>query len=557
MAEEIPPEQQVYGERANGKPQEYDAQAGEKLSGWVFGLLEHEANRRKELTREAHWEDDWKFITGDQWEAPRPSYKRAIVMNAWRRSLHVVGAVITGGRPTLKLVPQGVVPEQTLKVWQDALWATLRKEQVFESKYPSALMWGWMGDGGWLKVGYGRWAEIAGETPDVQIAAPHPSKIFPDTDCTDPSLAFCHHVLYRDPLDLATISARYPEQGWRVKTDGDVSIPWTTNPPSWAGSGVETIAPAGGWKMSKDFRRSRATVVECWIDDPKRETYETEVPVGLDPVTLTPITRKETLWRPLYPYGRLITCTKDVVLRDIPNPYGKAFGWMHRWPFVYVPGAEQPNVLWRSGLLSNKSETQRAINKSLSLLLENYIKVTAAMLIADETAMEDEEWDVLSLVPGAKFRKRQGTELKVVFPQPLPPHAFQFPDYMIRKMEEEVGLHDPPIAPGQAVAAKTVAFMQQKGSFLLGMLAKLGDEALERLGARVLGLMRDRYIHGQMIPYFEGERVGPEQMVELPELPASLQMRVEATSAYQEIMSTAMLMSQSGAQAAKQTRPRQ
>jgi hypothetical protein len=545
MATDTPITDQVKTER-NGKDDAYDPQKAEELATWCFGLLEHDAAERKKKTRETKWEEDWNFIQGDQWEAPRPSYKRAIVMNAWRRSFHIVAAVLTGGRPTLKIVPQGIIDQQALKVWQDALWATLRKENIFEQKYVDALTWAWIGDGGWLKIGYGRWAEIPGELPDVQITAPHPAKIYPDADCTDMTLAQCHHIIFRDALDLSTITMRYPSQGWRVKPDGEASQRWLSTPPTFLEPGSDTVAPAGGWRVSKDYRRGRAEVLEVWIDDPSMETFQADVLVGMDQFTQGPIIEKQKQWRPIYPYGRVITCTKDVVLRDIPNPYGKAFGWQHRWPFVFFPGALHPNKLWRAGLLSNKSETQRAINKSLSLLLENYIKCTAMLVIGDENAMEDEDWDLLSLVPGTKIRKRQGTEVAVVFPQGLPPHAFTFPDFMKNKLEEEVGIHDPPIAPGQAVAAKTVAFMQQKGSFLLGILAKLGDEALERLGARVLGLMRDRYVPGRAIPYFEGEQtIG--KMVEIPELPDTLQLRVEATSAYQEVMSSAMLLSQAAA----------
>src|SRR5262249_24685202 len=161
-----------------------------------------------------------------------------------------------------------------------------------------------------------------------------------------------------------------------------------------------------------------------------------------------------------------------VVLADRPNPWGKAFGWEMRYPYVYFPGAIFPNTLYRPGLLSGQREMQKSINKSLSLLVENSIKVTNAIVIADDNALEDDDWDLLSLFPGVKIRKRPYSDFRVDFPRPVPPQAFQLPDVLIRKLEENVGLHDPPIAPGQSVSAKTVSFMQQKGSFLMGILAK-------------------------------------------------------------------------------------
>ncbi len=596
---EIPLTDQVTTER-EGREDAYDPQKGEQLASWIFGLLDHYAAARKQATREKSWDADWAFLRGKQWEGPLPTYKRPIVSNIWRRAYHISLATITGGRPTLKIVPQGTLPDSDLKVWQDALWALLKKEAVIEQKLPDAYGWAWIGEGGWFKIGYGTRSHLESEQADVMVSAPHPAKVYPDSDCTDLSLTECAAVIYRDKLDLGVIADRYPEQGWRVRPDGDVSLPWLSEAPNWVKAGRATesgygvIAPSGGWRSSKDYRRAMATVLEYWTDDSARETVIQQEIVNLPALLerfvrqalgasngledrlrllalqraplldtyqqarpwlsqrfgsfdFTPEVRDVPRWRKRFPYGRLVTCSRDVILRDIPNPFGPAWGWGARWPFVYVPGAHQPGCLWRPGLLANKEETQRAINKGLSLLLENFHKVTNAMVIADENAMEDEDWDLLTLVPGVKIRKRPQTEVKVQFPEPLPAHAFQYPDYMGKKLEEEVGLHDPPIAPGQAVAAKTVAFLQQKGSFLLGIVAKLGDEALERLGQRIVGLQRARYLPGRMIPYFEGEKIVGTKP--LPELPASLQIRVEATSAVQEIMMTMFSMAQAEAQA--------
>jgi hypothetical protein len=584
------------------EPGEYSEEDGKKLAAWIWDMVESDADARKKNTREEFWESDWKFIRGRQWEGSMPSYRRPIKMNAWRRAVHTELAVLLGGRPTLKVVPQGGMPEGALKIYQDALWANVRKEQLFETKVPDAYSWALVGDGGVLKIGYGRWSEGAGEEPDVLITAPHPGQVYPDGDCTDLTFVHCHRITFRDRLDIATITSRYPETGKLVGPDEKVSIKWDGGQPQWATKqAVSTIGPAGGWSANNNYRRGMADVAECWIDDPATEVYTVEEVTNLKAVVgawmdkmngasydekakllgmgtgdrpsltsfLPRLTEKfgavgiepeyaeveKFRWR--YPKGRVVTCTREVVLRDIPNPFAKAFSWAQRWPFVYVPGAVDPHTVWRPGLLSDMSDIQWGINKALSLLLENSIKVTNAMVIADEGAMEDEEWDMLQLFPGVKIRKERGTDLSVVFPQPLPPQAFQLADYLIRKLEESVGLQDPQIAPGQAVAAKTVAFMQQKGSFLLGILAKGFDESLERLGARQMGLIRERYLPNRVIPYFEGETLAPGMVGAprtLPALPPSLHLRVEATSAFQEQMQTAQIMAASAEQARAERR---
>jgi hypothetical protein len=523
---------------------EYDEHAGEVLSQWCFDLLKYQAAERERRTREGQWDKDWQFIgQNKQWEGPLPTYRRPITANIWRRSLHVLLSVLMGGRPMLKLIPQGI-DTKTLEVWQHALWSLMRKESVTD-KLSSALSWALVQDGGWIKVGYGARDPLGQEQPDVMISSPHPSKIYPDSECTDIELSECGMILFRDYLDVATITRRYPQVGWRVNPESSASEHYASEVPDMA-KGQLTIAPAGGWTMGLGMKRARAEVVEVWIDDPALMMVERDETVNLDAAAMTPEVRKVKRWVPKYPYGRVITASQGVVLRDIQNPYGKAFGWKCRYPFVYVPGADMPNTLWRLGLCGDLGELSKAVNKSLSLVLENSIKVTNAMVIADEMAMDDEDWDFLSLFPGCKIRKRAGTDVKVTFPQPLPPQAFQLPDFLIRKMEEVMGLHDPPITPGQAVAAKTVDYMQRKGSFLLGRMSTYVDSSLERLGTRIVGLQRDRYLPGRQIEYFSGEKIQQAAPMTWPDLPASAQVRVDAGSAWQEIMATAM------AQAAQQ-----
>lgn len=513
---------------------EYDEGEGKKLSAWVHNLLEHAADGRRAHTRESHWNKDWNFISrNQQWEGPLPSYRRPITANILRRGLHIIMAVLTGGRPLLKVIPQGKSDPAMLEVWQHALWSLVKTEHVID-KWSDAIMWGQVGDGGWLKVGYGS-RDILGKQPDVMVSCPHPLKIYPDPDCVDDLLSDCEYIIYRDILDIATISRRYKETGWRVEPESGESILYGREVPD-IGKAALQIASAGGWTTGKGMMRARATGIECWIDDPSLEWVDKEVPNDIDLNTGVILKRFKKFPVEKYPFGRTITVAKNVVLRDIPNPFGQALGYEMRWPFVFVPGAEQPHTLWRPGLSADLLELQRGINKALSLVLENSIKATNAIVIADESAMDDEDWDVLSLFPGVKIRKRQGSEVKIVFPQPLPAQAFQLPDYLIRKLEEVIGLHDPPISPGQAVAAKTVAFLQAKGHFLLGEMAKLSEEALERLGNRIVGLQRNRYLPGRIIPLFQGETLQQSAENHWPEIPDSMEVRVEASSGWQEIL---------------------
>jgi hypothetical protein len=519
------------------EPNDYDIEAATKLAKWVHSLAQHAADKRKTQTHESNWDRDLEFIVASsQWEGPLPSYRRPITVNIWRRAYHILLAVLTGGRPILKLIPQGMGNPQALEVWQHALWSVLKTESVIE-KWTEALSWGLLGDGGWLKVGYGC-RDVLQKQPDVLVSCPHPNKIVPDPDCSDITVQECSYIIYRDILDIGTITRRYPEQGWRVKPDAS----------SIKSSNIEdakeslSIAPAGGWTQGAGISRARAEVFELWIDDSTLEYVEDREPdlVVNEAGELSLTQTKRGRWVPKYPFGRVITCTREVVLRDIPNPFGQAFGWNMRWPFVFVPGAEAPHRLWRPGLCSNLVELQKAINRSMSLLLENAIKVTNALVVADEQAMDEEDWKMLSLVPGAKILKRRGTEVKVVFPQPLPPQAYQLPDYLIKKLEEVVGLHDPPIAPGQAVAAKTVSFLQQKGHFLLGEMAKLGEQSLERIGMRIVGLQRQKYLPGRIIPMFTNERITQPAQLTWPELPAAMEVRIEASSGWAEVMAGVM-----------------
>lgn len=545
----------------------YDPDKAKKLAAWVFELRDHIADTRKPQIKKLN--KVWKFIGGDQWSgSDLPSYRRPIVLNVWRRSIHQAMAVLTGDRPMLKIIPMGgpieMLAPDVIANWQGALWGSMRMQRAIR-RYADAMLWALAGDGGILKIGWGAPSPL--EQEDWRVTSPHPGKVSFDESCTDVELAHCSHVLFSDSYDLRVLTTKFPEQGWRVEPDKDCSDEWGKDgPSSWynggdrPAGGITTIAPAGHWGSTGEYRRARAEVVECWIDDPT--------------LMLEDLNGDGKRWVPKYPYGRLITCTKEVVLRDVPNPFGPLWGWDRRWPFIFVPGAECPHTLWRPGMLSGQEELSTAINKSVSLILENHIKVTNALIIADEAALDDEDWDVLSLVPGAKIRKRQGQEFKVVFPEPLPESAMKMPDYLSQKLEGQIGIQDPPLPAGQAVAARTVQFLQQKGNYVLGTLASLGDESLARLGEKVLGIMRGWYQDGHSIPYFEGEefkglmKLGgavnpqappkpgqpalPNVIRSLDKLPPALQFRVEPGSAWEEIQQSAALMAQMEAKSRNQ-----
>jgi hypothetical protein len=155
-----------------------------------------------------------------------------------------------------------------------------------------------------------------------------------------------------------------------------------------------------------------ADVAECWIDDPSVETLIEREIVNLDvmvtswmdrlngtsfedkanlislgsrdvtglqsllprlrsqvgDIGIEPEYREVKKLRWVYPKGRLITCTRDVVLRDIPNPFAKAFNWVARWPFVLMPGRSIP----KSGVQGSPRICRISVGhqQGLSLLLE-------------------------------------------------------------------------------------------------------------------------------------------------------------------------------------------
>ncbi|MEM2352054.1 MAG: hypothetical protein QXT26_06570 [Thermoproteota archaeon] len=520
------------------EPTEYDPVAGKKLAEWCWALFEYTEREKSKKVDPSQWDKVWEFVRGKQWEGDFPSYRRPIVHNTWRRTLHILLSVITGERPIIKVVPQGQISQQEINIIQHALWAIFEKEEISQ-KYEMCCLWAWICNGGWMKVGYGTRnpllrfhyvddSERAKTVDDVIVECIHPAKIFVDPECTDPSLASAAYIIYREVVDFYEVCRRFPQQAKYVVPDDEVSISYVRRP-------VMTGLQPSHESERASFNRPRVTILEVWLDDPSLELYYEKKYVGVDADTGQPLYESVPRWRPKYPFGRTITCTKDVVLRDMPNPYGECFGWEMRWPFVYLQGSVDVDPIWSPGVLSSVEEEQRAINRCLQLLLENIIRFTSGYVIADINAIDEEEWETLRLFPGAKIRKTPQSEFRIEYPQPIPEHALRVPDYFSTKIEQEVGLHDPPVTPGQAVAAKTVEFLQRKGNFLLGLLAKKGDEFLERLGSRILGLMLYFYQQGRPIPYFDRETY--QTVLEYwPALPQGLRLRVEASSAWLEIL---------------------
>lgn len=124
-------------------------------------------------------------------------------------------------------------------------------------------------------------------------------------------------------------------------------------------------------------------------------------PVGsINPITGQKVTEDEAR---LYPRGRLILCTPDCVLEDIPSPY-----WHGMFPLVKLTLDPMPWSLLGSSLVGDLIPLQDGLNEALRGIEDGVARWLKPNVVADKNA--------ISRAFAEKFDPRKGGQVMMVNP---------------------------------------------------------------------------------------------------------------------------------------------
>jgi hypothetical protein len=203
----------------------------------------------------------------------------------------------------------------------------------------------------------------------------------------------------------------------------------------------DSLSDAETWDEST-LEGEVVTVYEIWMRDNEIEEYleETEGDEEGD--------KKEKKKRPKYPYGRIVTLTKDKVLADRPSPF------QHNKPY-YVPFYDYEGVhdIWGMPEAAQIENLNREINSRLQALVWAADKHARINYTADTNAGIDIEQVKAELSKGDNVWAVNHTindqPIKPIEQPPINPIHLKLVDMLMAMIEEVSGVTD--ISKGMAV----------------------------------------------------------------------------------------------------------
>lgn len=132
---------------------------------------------------------------------------------------------------------------------------------------------------------------------------------------------------------------------------------------------------------------------------------------------------------PLYPEGRVIICTKNVLLQATDMPYNTGDHDSKAYPFEPQKCIEVEGQAWGKSIVSRLIPVQRRYNAIKNRKAEYLARATIGNLYYEAGSIDADAFDTQGLAPGEMIELRPGTN--------MPPGYLQFPPLPSTFAEEE------------------------------------------------------------------------------------------------------------------------
>lgn len=308
------------------------------------------------------------FINGSQGSLRSNTLSR-VTFNRLRKIVYEVVSSMTDVRPIWnyqtfnnKFKPQADILNKLVRNWWRNSYADRRMQD--------ALMYSCAGGSGYLKV---EWNPYLAGGGNIDLIPLDPRDVIPINPALNTSVQQWQGVAVRKTVSLPSLRQRYPEKFWKYKS---LSKGWFDSKvsPSQASS-LEIISPVIDRLFAgRDPSTTSAEVdlIHVFVKDDSMNTgiepvlmgrpgtnwCYTVYPLGsVHPVTEKVVTEAQAK---LYPRGRLILCTPECILEDIPNPY-----WHGMFPVIKFTLDPQPWSILGSSLVSDGRPVQESLNEVL------------------------------------------------------------------------------------------------------------------------------------------------------------------------------------------------
>ncbi len=460
------------------------ASGASRLCDWVQGLFVDARQARNQVLRETQWGEWLQGYWGTLWPETLPSYKAPITVNETKLLILQELSDLTDNSPKIFVTSNRQTGERDQLVEQaiQTYWQNQFVDMTLLEAYADAAIW----PCGFLEV---VWDELAAHGEgEIQVRARHPQSVYPDPRAT--SDEDWRYVVMEDVMDTVEVRQHWPETGRHVRPDAGTHDSTQSDQPAWLQGGTlgSPLYPMGSPQPSGGLETG-VRVYTCYVRDPTLE-YR-----GEDYKDAEGETHLRRVARYKYPEGRLIQCTRDVLLYEGPNPYKGGF------PLIQVKLQPSIHAFWpKQSLVSEVLELQRGSDKLESLVLENALRMNRGIWLIDANAGINPK--TFADVPGQVILKRPGAQVTAEYPRPMPPEMLQQGERLREKMREVLGFQR--ARQGQAsqgnVSPELTETEISQSMGLTRLRSRLLLKAVRKLAGRLLLMMAQFYTTTRLIP---------------------------------------------------------
>lgn len=505
-------------ETSNAQANEALANSPTPLDSQKWNWLESAASEASRVRNdEAHFDKFEKWLGlyyGQHYPESTPSYRPPVVVNELRTLILQEASDLsdTNFRVYVMSNPRSGGRDEAAERAFRAFWV----RQHVDLKIVESVVWASIVGTGFLRVWWDPDAFYG--MGDVVVEVVDPRLVLPDPDATDDQ-----HMFYRlveSVLDLTEIQRLFPRRGYEVTPEerysmkgagNDVGIGTTHVSSSlqtgWPISGPLSAGDALLGRSYKGYKKARARVLDCIIDDPTIETVAIPLkgPLGETMKNESGEEIYESLRQMKYPGGRRIVGANGIILYDGPNtnPGGDK-------EIIRVTLEPTLGRFWGGqGFVQQTGELQLAADKLTSAVVENAIRLNNGIIVVKgNTGLE---WESFASIPGQIVQLARDGEFTIVYPPPMPPDMIQAPWRLLDMQRRVLGFPDP--RTGQSGAGNVspelteVEISQSQGTTRLR--AKHLYHVVQRLAEMVFARMAANYTTERAIPAVEGEQFKP------------------------------------------------
>lgn len=430
-------------------------------------MLDGEAEAaRKDLTKT--WEENIRQARGDQWRIRRNPYFLAnVIRNQIRRKV----AALTESNPEFQIRAFKPRLAKASNVLYQVIKSIFQREATSDAIVRLA-QFGMTVGCGFIRVTYNKL------TNDVELSFIDPRRVWIDPAITAASeLSKAQYLRIDSVLPIYDIRRIFPGRGALVKPNERYSS-YTSG--SRFSSGSSTILgsvlslfpqPYRPGFPSKQGPIPRAEIREYWLRDPQ---------INME-------------GDPLFPGGRHIVRSGEVILLDENNPY-----WDGEWDLEMFEWDMDYDSPWGKDDVQDLRRIQEAINRIGDSWVHNLILGGNFKVVADMDALDPDQWGKLDNEAGLTIRKKPNRQLEFV---PGIPPSLETPaaiEGLIKLCDLLTGNIDP--ARGRTMTQSSSVFegLQQSSLSLVRASARRLESTLQRVGQKLIA---------RIFQYFQGDRI--------------------------------------------------